>query len=358
MSAATSRATSVRAPRSSASPRPLHASPSRASTPQPQRRVDRRSGQPRHRVGRLDRRARRSAASPSAAPPNTVPSAAQQPGVAAPVAGERGVGVGVPGGVQVADDVRAAERVDRLLRVADQHQRQCPGSARRMLPLHRVGVLELVDQHHPVPGPQPLAAAAADGVGQRVVQPGDQVVVGVQAARAACAAPPRRAPPSRTRGASAAAPVGAGAAPSRACGSPTARRASRRASARLERGGAGGRRGELADVEVVDDLDHQVVDGLDEAPRRRRRRPRCRGAVSICRQNWCVVAMVAASNSASAAVSRRRRTATSSSGTLASSAAPSRSRPAPGAGRAARARRSPAARAPARAAPGWPRGRR
>ena len=49
---------------------------------------------------------------------------------------------------QVGDDVAAAERVDRLLRVADQDQRGVPAEgAVDHLPLHRIGVLELVDHH-------------------------------------------------------------------------------------------------------------------------------------------------------------------------------------------------------------------
>ena len=71
----------------------------------------------------------------------------------------------VPRGLQVGDDVGAAERVDRLLGVADQHQRgvAVEGAAQDR-PLHRVGVLELVDQHHPVARPQP-APRRRGGVG-------------------------------------------------------------------------------------------------------------------------------------------------------------------------------------------------
>ena len=49
-------------------------------------------------------------------------------------------------GLQVGDDVTAAECVDRLLRVTDQNQRR--GAVECFvdhLPLHRVGVLKLID---------------------------------------------------------------------------------------------------------------------------------------------------------------------------------------------------------------------
>ena len=46
------------------------------------------------------------------------------------------------------------------------------------LPLHRVGVLELVDEHHPVTSAQPRRSTRpGDGVGQRVANPHQQVVV-------------------------------------------------------------------------------------------------------------------------------------------------------------------------------------
>ena len=52
------------------------------------------------------------------------------------------------GGCQIRDDVPAAERVDGLLGIADQDQRRPAGEgAIDHLPLHRVGVLELVDHH-------------------------------------------------------------------------------------------------------------------------------------------------------------------------------------------------------------------
>ena len=228
--------------------------------PQAQRGAHRCSGQPRHRVrglhlphddpGITQRR-----------PAEHRVQRAQQPGVAAPVPGERGVGVGLPGGLEVADDVRAPEGVDRLLRVADQYQRHVPGEVPQDAPLQRVRVLELVDEHDAVPGPQPRRRPA-DGIGQRVVQAGDQVVVGVQTACPLAAlhlAAHRRRERVADR-----------------CGSrrpdglqPRLRIAhgppgQPQCLDAVERGRAGGLRGELADVEVVGDLDHQVVHGLDE----------------------------------------------------------------------------------------------
>ena len=47
------------------------------------------------------------------------------------------------------------------------------------VPLHRVGVLELVDEHDPVTAPQPIARQrTADRVGQGLLQADQQVVVG------------------------------------------------------------------------------------------------------------------------------------------------------------------------------------
>ncbi len=58
--------------------------------------------------------------------------------------------------LEVRRDIAAAERVDRLLRVADQHHRGVTGERPvEDLPLHRVGVLELVDEHDPPPLPHP-----------------------------------------------------------------------------------------------------------------------------------------------------------------------------------------------------------
>ena len=98
-------------------------------------------------------------------------------GVAAVVRGERGAPGRGAGGREVGDDVAAAERVDRLLRVADEDHRRVAGEgAVEDLPLHRVGVLELVDEHHPPALPHP-AAGRRRLVGQRVGELAQQVVV-------------------------------------------------------------------------------------------------------------------------------------------------------------------------------------
>ena len=86
--------------------------------------------------------------------------------------------VGGLGGVEVGRDVAAAERVDRLLRVADQHHRGVAGErAVEHLPLHRVGVLELVDQHDLPALPHPLRPRRRRGPAARR-QLAEQVVVG------------------------------------------------------------------------------------------------------------------------------------------------------------------------------------
>ena len=103
-----------------------------------------------------------------------------QPLVAAPVDRERGLGAGRPGGLDVRVDVGAAERVDRLLRVADEHERHLAVAERGAhdLPLHGVGVLELVDEHDAVARAQPRGGHLAALADERVVQAGQQVVVG------------------------------------------------------------------------------------------------------------------------------------------------------------------------------------
>ena len=117
--------------------------------PDPQRRGHRRAGQARRAVGR--RRAHRAmddalVAEPGAAEERVV--GVEQPLVAAPVDGERGALRRRRGRLEIGVDVRAAEGVDRLLRVADQDQRRaarrrtraggcptapdpCPGTRRR-----------------------------------------------------------------------------------------------------------------------------------------------------------------------------------------------------------------------------------
>ena len=102
--------------------------------------------------------------------------------VAAPVRRQRGVVVGVFGGVEVTEDVRTAEGVDGLLGIADEDQGAVAVErAAQDRPLGRVGVLELIDEHHPVGVTQPLTRLlAGDRVGQRIPQSQDQVVEGDQ----------------------------------------------------------------------------------------------------------------------------------------------------------------------------------
>ena len=76
--------------------------------------------------------------------------------VGAPVAVQRLRGR-VGAGAQVGGDVGAAEPVDRLLRVADEHEGAVPVErGPQDVPLHRVGVLELVDHDDAVPRADPL----------------------------------------------------------------------------------------------------------------------------------------------------------------------------------------------------------
>ena len=103
------------------------------------------------------------------------------------------------GGPQVGDDVAAAEGVDRLLGVADQdHGGVADEGALDHLPLHRVGVLELVDHAR-------SASAAASGPGRGSPRPRGRSRAGSAGRRspgcpaAACAAPARRARPGRSR---------------------------------------------------------------------------------------------------------------------------------------------------------------
>ena len=97
--------------------------------------------------------------------------------VAAPVGAERLLVARGLGGLQIRDDVAAAERVDRLLRVADQDHRGPPAErAVDHLPLHRVGVLELVDHDDRPPLMHPHPRRGVVGI-QRVRQPDEQIVV-------------------------------------------------------------------------------------------------------------------------------------------------------------------------------------
>ena len=97
--------------------------------------------------------------------------------VTTPIDAERAALPGGLGGVQIGEDVATAERVDRLLGVADEDQRRLPAERPfDHLPLHRVGVLELVDHYH-----RPPLVHAGRGRGvvglQRIGQPAEQVVV-------------------------------------------------------------------------------------------------------------------------------------------------------------------------------------
>ena len=131
------------------------------------------------------------------------------------------------------------------------------------LPLDGVGVLELVDQGHPVALPQaPAGGGARLAVGQGVAQAGEQVVVGEEGGPAFAGVdlgpdPLRQADPEAL--------VGVGGA-RRFDGGPEVLD---RDLADLERRLAVEGEGEagpveLAHVEVVDHLGHQVVDDLDE----------------------------------------------------------------------------------------------
>ena len=188
----------------------------------------------------------------------------EQPLVAAPVGRQRRLRARRPRRLDVGVDVGAAERVDRLFRVADQHERDAALAERRVHdpPLHGVGVLELVDEHDAVAGAQPGRGHRAALADQRRVQTRQQVVVGHDAGAALAQLE-----------------LGAGGA-----GEPHAHGGDRVVGCvgRLDRGGRVVDRrardlhrlraaelrppaaGEAADVEVVDDLVAQVGDVLHE----------------------------------------------------------------------------------------------
>ena len=121
-------------------------------------------------------------------------------GIGAPVGGEPAqVGARGVGGVEVGVHVGAAEGVDGLLRIADEHQRRrraavvavgvaCAEDGVEDRPLDRIGVLELVDQRDPVAAPQGVAGGCAP---VRIVEgcpQADEQVVEAQAAAGAPAA--------------------------------------------------------------------------------------------------------------------------------------------------------------------------
>ena len=80
-----------------------------------------------------------------------------EPLIAAPVDVERRALARGPRRVEVGVDVRSPEGVDRLLGIADEHERHAAPAERPAHdpPLDGVGVLELVDEDHAVPRAQP-----------------------------------------------------------------------------------------------------------------------------------------------------------------------------------------------------------
>ena len=105
----------------------------------------------------------------------------QQGLIAAPVLGESEPAARHPGRLQVGVHIGAAERVDGLLRVADQHQRGLPVPERpaHYLPLDRIGVLKLVDEDDLVSAAQQLARGLATlRRDEGVPQAHQEVVVG------------------------------------------------------------------------------------------------------------------------------------------------------------------------------------
>ena len=127
--------------------------------PDPHRRVRGRPDQPSPRRGRLHPVDDDALVTERGAVEHRV-QGGEQGRIAAVVDRERRVVVGGARGVEVGDDVGPAERVDGLLRIADQHQRgvAVEGAAQDG-PLDGVGVLELVDQHDPVARSQPPGRA-------------------------------------------------------------------------------------------------------------------------------------------------------------------------------------------------------
>ena len=82
-----------------------------------------------------------------------------QRSVTAPIDSETPDLVGLLDGVEIAEDVRTAEGVDRLLGVADQDQRGVPVErAVQDFPLNGVGVLELVHHHDAVALPETVGS--------------------------------------------------------------------------------------------------------------------------------------------------------------------------------------------------------
>ena len=90
--------------------------------------------------------------------------------------------IGGAPGLQIGMDIRAAERVDRLLGIADQQQRgvllvlRHPVDAVEDTVLQRVGILELVDQRHRKLAADHRRQPLAIGALQRGIQPGQHVI--------------------------------------------------------------------------------------------------------------------------------------------------------------------------------------
>ena len=301
--------------------------------PDPERRRRRRADQPRARVGGGHRRVRRCAG-------RRGPHRAARPGAARP--GRRRCASwcrGWPGrggrrGREVGDDVAAAERVDRLLGVADQHHRGVTGEgAVEHLPLLGVGVLELVDQHDPPALAHPLAGrcVVARRVRRRAGRGGRRTT---GSRGAACAGRPR-AHLVGERDPLPAVGLGSPAGASAACASPTtvrgqssARwRARTAARGRARRSGGGRRRRRPRSTRSSSDSTKVAPVSVSPATPSER---------STVWQNWWVVAIVAESNDASASRSRRCRRATSASSASSSVATTGWSRSAPAGSASAR----------------------
>ena len=154
--------------------------------PDAQRRRDRRAVQPGPRsLGRPRRGGRRSLGMAERVPPKIASKAPSSPPVAAPVRAQRLPSVRDVARLEVGVHVGAAERVDRLLGIADQHQRgsvagECGAHDR---PLVGIGVLELVDQRDALARPQLHADLRAGGPSSVAAQSRDEVVEGHQRER-------------------------------------------------------------------------------------------------------------------------------------------------------------------------------
>ena len=154
----------------------VHPEPVPADHPQPERVVVRGAGQAVALMLRVDVAHDDVGVPEFGAAPHRV-QAVDEHLVAAPVHPEREPPIlGGVRGLEVGDDVAATERVDGLLRVADQNHRRV--TAERPvddLPLHGVGVLELVDHHdrpalpHPVPRRRLFALKGFGEPAQQVV---------------------------------------------------------------------------------------------------------------------------------------------------------------------------------------------